>query len=73
MSAPIADDSVSHPALFARLWFQARMRVQGSRGRWGQGPRASVRIRVYNPRDLRTHVLRFWGPKTILYKAFGLF
>ena len=26
-----------------------------------------------NPRDLRTHILRLLGPKTILYKAFGLF
>ena len=25
------------------------------------------------PRDLRTHILRLLGPKTILYKAFGLF
>ena len=25
------------------------------------------------PRDLRTHILRPLGPKTILYKAFGLF
>ena len=25
------------------------------------------------PRNLRTHILRPWGPKTILYKAFGLF
>ena len=24
-------------------------------------------------RDLRTHILRLLGPKTILYKAFGLF
>ena len=24
------------------------------------------------PRDLRTHILRLLGPKTILYKAFGL-
>ena len=28
---------------------------------------------VYTPRDLRTHILRLLGPKTILYKAFGLF
>ena len=27
----------------------------------------------YSPRDLRTHILRLLGPKTILYKAFGLF
>ena len=26
-----------------------------------------------NPRHLRTHILRLLGPKTILYKAFGLF
>ena len=25
------------------------------------------------PRALRIHILRLWGPKTILYKAFGLF
>ena len=25
------------------------------------------------PRNLRTHILRRLGPKTILYKAFGLF
>ena len=25
------------------------------------------------PRDLRTHILRHLGPKTILYMAFGLF
>ena len=25
------------------------------------------------PRALRTHILRLLGPKTILYKAFGLF
>ena len=24
-------------------------------------------------RTLRTHILRLWGTKTILYKAFGLF
>ena len=28
---------------------------------------------ISSPRDLRTHILRLWGPKTILYKAFGLF
>ena len=27
----------------------------------------------YYPRDLRTRILRLSGPKTILYKAFGLF
>ena len=27
----------------------------------------------HNPRDLRTHILRLSGPKTRLYKAFGLF
>ena len=27
----------------------------------------------FNPRDLRTHILRLLGPKTILYKVFGLF
>ena len=27
----------------------------------------------YRVRDLRTHILRLLGPKTILYKAFGLF
>ena len=27
---------------------------------------------VYYPRDLRTHILRLLGAKTILYKAFGL-
>ena len=27
----------------------------------------------FNPRDRRTHILRLLGPKTILYKAFGLF
>ena len=26
-----------------------------------------------SPRDLRTHILRAFGPKTIVYKAFGLF
>ena len=26
-----------------------------------------------NPRNLRTHILRLLGPKTILYKAFDLF
>ena len=26
-----------------------------------------------NPRDLRTHILRLLGPKTILHKALGLF
>ena len=25
------------------------------------------------PRNLRTHILRLLGPKTMLYKAFGLF
>ena len=28
---------------------------------------------LYSPRDLRTHILRLLGPKTILYKAFGLY
>ena len=27
----------------------------------------------FNPRNLRTHILRLLVPKTILYKAFGLF
>ena len=31
-----------------------------------------LRYRGY-PRDLRTQILRLLGPKTILYKAFGLF
>ena len=26
-----------------------------------------------NPKALRTHIWRLLGPKTILYKAFGLF
>ena len=26
-----------------------------------------------HPKTLRTHVLRFFGPKTIIYEAFGLF
>ena len=29
--------------------------------------------RLYNPKALRTHILRLLGPKTILYKAFGPF
>ena len=28
---------------------------------------------LYNPKALRTHILRLLGPKTILFKAFGLF
>ena len=28
---------------------------------------------IYNPKALRTHILRLLGPKTILHKAFGLF
>ena len=30
-------------------------------------------FRVYNPKALRTQNIRLLGPKTILYKAFGLF
>ena len=30
-------------------------------------------IYIYIPRNLRTHILRLLGPKTILYKALGLF
>ena len=26
-----------------------------------------------SPKALRTHIIRLLGPKTILYKAFGLF
>ena len=34
-----------------------------------RGPlKGSIRFRA-----LRTHILRLLGPKTILYKAFGLF
>ena len=29
--------------------------------------------RFHNPKAARTHILRLWGPKTILCKAFGLF
>ena len=39
-------------------------------GALGHTPNAS---KVSFPRDLRTHILRLLGPKTILYKAFGLF
>ena len=30
-------------------------------------------ISTLDPTDLGTHILRLFGPKTILYKAFGLF
>ena len=30
-------------------------------------------IERFYPRDLRTHILRLLGSKTILYKAFGLY
>ena len=42
----------------------------------GLGKSTWVLIWVYNvsyPYPQRTHVLRLLGPKTLLYKAFGLF
>ena len=30
-------------------------------------------LEASNPRNLRTHILRLLGPKTIVYKALGLF
>ena len=40
---------------------------------YGHRPEGWVqRIRAY-PKALRTHNIRLLGPKTILYRAFGLF
>ena len=38
-----------------------------------QDPRSVSGAGLSYPWDLRTHILRLLGPKTILYKAFGLF
>ena len=66
----------------ARKHPPARDRVLQGRG-WGSGllfwiwsfvsPFPKPRTLNSNPKALRTHILRFLGPKTILYMAFGLF
>ena len=55
--------------------------ITGLEGRSGRatcsrGPLSKPKLEVgrrLNPRNLRTHIFRLLGPKTILYKAFGLF
>ena len=43
----------------------------GARGFRGPGGYRACTAKT--PRNLRTQILRLLGPKTILYKAFGLF
>ena len=39
---------------------------------WRVSARSPRSCSSLNPRNLRIHILRLLGPKTILYKAFGL-
>ena len=54
------------------LWVQG-FSFEGFRAWLQVQPRGRGTIGLPNPKALRTHILWLLGPKTVLYKAFGLF
>ena len=75
-----ACESSKSPMHFKKPPIGFHSRVRADKLQQGYSSGFSVCRRVWaardlgpNPRNLRTHTLRLLGPKTILYKACGLF